>query len=63
MIVGNMGEAVIVVESQDPYTFCNECDQVRNYSTNSASYYKIDSTHMDIYMYKAMFVMVTPEGL
>lgn len=63
MIIGNIGSPVVVVESQDPYSFCQECEQVKNYATNSSSYYKIDRTHMDNYMYKAMFVMVDPEGL
>lgn len=48
MIIGIPGDFMIVVETQDAYTFSQECNQV-------SCDYALKAAYVDTYMYKAVF--------
>ena len=52
MVTGNPMDKVIVVEAQDAWTFSNEINSVMQ----QEPLFYVDSSHVDVYMYKAILV-------
>lgn len=52
MLIGNPGDKV-VVEGFDAWSFTNECNAVLMQNSN----YKLSSSHVDAYRYKAIFYL------
>ena len=52
MVTGNPTDKVVVVEAQDAWTFSNEINSVMQ----KEPLFYVDSSHVDMYMYKAILV-------
>jgi len=52
MVTGNPTDKVVVVEAQEAWTFSNEINSVMQ----TEPLFYVDSSHVDMYMYKAILV-------